>query len=356
MAQAESDWDRGDIRAAIGPTQKGVDILRPYVQSADGSRRIKLEYAYLLNDLSHSQPAEQAVVTCEEALRILAGLGALDLADLSATSAWANIADTEAREGMTVGRVDEAERLEKQVQIQEARNFYAACAAKPGVLEMNDVWAESVEASSRQTGLAFGEDASVYAMSTKALPRMDHLIAGLTDPDLRATALYWKRQTLEEAARAALNLQRFAEAETAARALLSLHGETGVSSEHVFLDQPEDADWGRVLLAQAATAQGRKAEALQTLEPALAHYRDAQAKGAAHVTFRQHFARALYAEALAEPTDNGGTARSREALGQAVALLQGLTEEATQLHDSKELLSWIAAARKKLNPDAQAKK
>ena len=123
MAQAESDWDRGDIRAAIGPTQKGVDILRPYVQSADGSRRIKLEYAYLLNDFSHSQPPEQAVATCEEALRILAGLGALDLADLSATSAWANIADTEAREGMTVGRVDEAERLEKQVQIQEARNF-----------------------------------------------------------------------------------------------------------------------------------------------------------------------------------------------------------------------------------------
>jgi hypothetical protein len=43
-------------------------------------------------------------------------------------------------------------------------------------------------------------------------------------------------------------------------------------------------------------------------------------------------------------------ARSREALNQAATLLQGLTDEATQLHDSKELVSWIIAVQKKLEP------
>ena len=42
---------------------------------------VKLEYANLLNLLSHTQPPEQGRVTCEEALRGLAGLGALGLSD-----------------------------------------------------------------------------------------------------------------------------------------------------------------------------------------------------------------------------------------------------------------------------------
>jgi hypothetical protein len=119
-------------------------------------------------------------------------------------------------------------------------------------------------------------------------------------------------------------------------------------SEYFLLDRPDDQVWGQVLLAQAVVGQGRNVEAFKTLEPALAHYRDDQAQGAAHVAFRQHYARALYVQALAEPTDSAGTSLARESLAQALALLQGLTDEARQLHDSKELLTWIAAAQKKL--------
>jgi hypothetical protein len=49
-------------------------------------------------------------------------------------------------------------------------------------------------------------------------------------------------------------------------------------------------------------------------------------------------------------------ARGREELDQAAVLLQGLSNEARQLHDSKQLLSWIAVAQKKFNPDVEAKK
>jgi hypothetical protein len=170
-----------------------------------------------------------------------------------------------------------------------------------------------------------------------------------------STLLFWQQQALDEAARAALNLGRSAEAEAAARALLSLPSQTGELSDRSYLDQPDGRDWGRVLLAQAVVEQGRRAEALKTLEPALAHYHDAQVQGAAYLAFRQHFARALYVQALAEPSDSGGMARGREPLDQAAALLQSLSDEARQLHDSQELLSWIAAAQKRPKLDAEEK-
>ncbi len=60
-------------------------------------------------------------------------------------------------------------------------------------------------------------------------------------------------------------------------------------------------------------------------------------------------------QSLAEPADSGGLARRREELDRAAALLQGMTDEAKQLHDSKELLAWIVDAQKNLNPAAEVK-
>ena len=100
---------------------------------------------------------------------------------------------------------------------------------------------------------------------------------------------------------------------------------------------------------------GRIREALKVLAPALIKYSDLQARGASYVEFCQHYARALYVQALVEPAGAEGLARSRASLDQANALLQGLTDEAKQLHDSKELLAWIAAGQKKLNPDGEIK-
>jgi serine/threonine protein kinase len=482
-AQASCDWFRNDYKSMVGPVQRGIELLRPFATSANGSRQTKLNYAELLNLLSFTQPPKQGVATCEEALRILDGLGASDLSDLTATSRWANIADTEARELLAIGRWDDAERLEKQVQtlaervlehrpadlqaridlfyasdvlalveasrfhddgalrlttqshqaaqdylrfdpsntfcevyvgtancgissllfregraaealqkaraaiqsdrhpsgtgnsywiaelgsalarweaqredhdganqaLQEARRSCEAILGGQRALELTEL----LKAAERQVKLASGEYADVRNMSKDAVSRLDKLIQGATaDPPRHAALVYFTRQAHEVAARAALNLGHYDDAETAARALLLVPSEAGGcfsnGMEHILLDEPDDVVWGQVLLAQAVVGQGRNAEALKMLEPALAHYRDDQAHGAAFVSFRQHFARALYVQALAEPADSAGTALARESLSQALALLQGLTDEARQLHDSKELLTWIATAQKKL--------
>jgi tetratricopeptide (TPR) repeat protein len=96
--------------------QKAADLLRPLVYGPGGSRRVKLTYADLLNVVSQSkQNREDGVAMCEESRKILAGLGALDLSDLTATSRYADVADTQVRILTFLRRFDEAERLEQEV-------------------------------------------------------------------------------------------------------------------------------------------------------------------------------------------------------------------------------------------------
>jgi hypothetical protein len=77
---------------------------------------VKITYADTLNNLSHSkQSKEDAVAACEEARKVLAGIGALDLSDLTATSVYADTADSQARHLVALGRFDDAERLEREV-------------------------------------------------------------------------------------------------------------------------------------------------------------------------------------------------------------------------------------------------
>ena len=96
--------------------QKAADLLRPLVHGPGGSRRAKMTYADILNGLSYlKENREDGVAMCEEARKILAGLGALDLSDLTATSLYADVADTQVRLMMTLRRFDDAERLEREV-------------------------------------------------------------------------------------------------------------------------------------------------------------------------------------------------------------------------------------------------
>jgi hypothetical protein len=95
---------------------QAADLLRPLVYAPGSSRQVKLTYADTLNYLSHARAKkEDAVATCEEARKVLAGMGALDLSDLSAASIYADTSDSEARHAMALGRLDEAERLEQEV-------------------------------------------------------------------------------------------------------------------------------------------------------------------------------------------------------------------------------------------------
>jgi hypothetical protein len=99
------------------PEQLGraAELLRPLVEKGDASRQVRLTYADTLNIFSHTQPKEAAVATCEEARKVLAGSGSVDLSDLNAASSYADIMDSEARHLTALGRLDEAQKLEHEV-------------------------------------------------------------------------------------------------------------------------------------------------------------------------------------------------------------------------------------------------
>ncbi len=102
-------------RGSAAQLGQAADLLRPLAHKPDASRQVRQTYADILNMFSHSQPKDVGVATCEEALRILAGLGALDLSNLNAAAAYADTADSQARHLMSLGRIDEAQKLEHEV-------------------------------------------------------------------------------------------------------------------------------------------------------------------------------------------------------------------------------------------------
>jgi len=105
----------GAGRGTPAQLKQAADLLRPLVYKQGTSREVKQLYADTLNYYSHSQPMEQAVKTCDEARKVLAGIGALDLSDLNAASSYADTADSEARHLINLGRIDQAQKLEKEV-------------------------------------------------------------------------------------------------------------------------------------------------------------------------------------------------------------------------------------------------
>ncbi|MBI2813207.1 MAG: hypothetical protein HYX71_02855 [Opitutae bacterium] len=97
---------------------------------------------------------------------------------------------------------------------------------------------------------------------------------------------------------------------------------------------------------QALLGAGRRLEALAALRDAEDFYRDQLAKGASNTGFRQEFARTLYHLARAQADDADGRAARLALLEEAMTVLGGLTLEAQQLRDSKELLKWVTDARR----------
>jgi hypothetical protein len=111
-----SSWGvSGAPGSTMSDLQQAADLLRPLVRAGTGSRATRLVYADTLNYLSHTQPESIGIVTCEEARGILAELGALDLTDLKAASVYADTSDSQARHALTIGRVEDAERIEREV-------------------------------------------------------------------------------------------------------------------------------------------------------------------------------------------------------------------------------------------------
>jgi hypothetical protein len=120
LAQAYYDIGTGGTgnagRSDAEQLEKAIALVKPYIESPTGSRDAKLLYGNAMNFLSHTQrDRAQAVATCVEARRVMAAMGALDLTDLAAAAAYADIADSEARHLLDLDRVDEARVREQEV-------------------------------------------------------------------------------------------------------------------------------------------------------------------------------------------------------------------------------------------------
>ncbi|HET7560812.1 MAG TPA: hypothetical protein VFJ87_00345 [Rhodanobacteraceae bacterium] len=105
----------GNGRGTPDELRRAAALLRPLAYAPAASRRVRQLYADTLNVLSFDQSLQASVATCDEARKILVGLGALDLSDLAAASSYADTADTESRHLLTLGRITEARKLEQQV-------------------------------------------------------------------------------------------------------------------------------------------------------------------------------------------------------------------------------------------------
>ena len=102
----------GVSRLVKSDLETGVALLRPIVVSGRATRTAKLTLADLLQHLAHAQrnPAD-GIPLCEESRKILVEMGALDLSDLTASSIYGDVTDTQSRMAQELGRTDEAERL-----------------------------------------------------------------------------------------------------------------------------------------------------------------------------------------------------------------------------------------------------
>jgi hypothetical protein len=462
-------------RGTAEQLKEAADVLRPFVQKPEGSRQVRQTYADALNIYSHLQPKEAGVASCEEARTILASIGALDLTNLNAASAYADVADSQARHLLGLGRVDEAEKLEREVyDLAEkvltqrpgdlrslANRFFAAeelssladrrhddataadfaeRSAKAGedyvrfnpadlstwgwwttgLAQVDKLQFERGEIrqsiATRRAMLALADDprrpsslgpilwyrplvlAEVYAQlgekaeAEKALQLFgryrDEFVAQFSAEDKRHE-LFASSQPLAQA-RLAQNTGGNQAALTSASAVLNqidkvqIPANTNAARAHdnmargglstatiaaIRLGQYADAEkFARRLgevptdptddrdpqeqasrvagwLAHAVMKQGRGEEARSIIAPALAYYEREQKAGAKGTTFRRDYAYALYVSALAQADDSGGRAKRDADLGEAAKVLGGVSAEARQLADFRELAGWIAAAR-----------
>ncbi len=93
-----------------------IDLLRPIVATGRASRSTKLALADALNFMGHEKPkAADGIQICEESRKILEGLGALDLTDLTAASVYGDVTDTQSRLELQLNRLDESEKLARIV-------------------------------------------------------------------------------------------------------------------------------------------------------------------------------------------------------------------------------------------------
>ena len=105
----------GFSRMSKEDLQAAADLLRPFVAAGHASRSSRLALADMLQYASFEVGLDEGVAKCEESRKVLEGMGALSLADLTAASIYGDVCDTESRLSLSLGKLDDAERLSKSV-------------------------------------------------------------------------------------------------------------------------------------------------------------------------------------------------------------------------------------------------
>jgi serine/threonine protein kinase len=114
LLRGGAKWDTWESGGA--DKDRAVALLRPFATSPGSSPRSRLEFANVLSWWSAEQPRERGLAGYREARQILTDLGALDLSDLDAASAYGDLTDGEAWRTLMIGRIDDAERLTQESQ------------------------------------------------------------------------------------------------------------------------------------------------------------------------------------------------------------------------------------------------
>jgi hypothetical protein len=103
------------IRRNSDDLENAANLLWPFVKAGNASRSTRLALADTLQFLALETTAEAGIPLCEESRKILIDSGALTLDDLTASSIYGDVCDTESRLYLHVGNLDGAETLARTV-------------------------------------------------------------------------------------------------------------------------------------------------------------------------------------------------------------------------------------------------
>ena len=245
--------------------------------------------------------------------------------------AWANLASQEARAGQ---HANAAKSLQQAgIAIAEAAAQETQGSARQSLLQL------VANALRARLQLINGNDPVALVDASAIDEQVKRLAIPADDKNAEGFQANIRRGALTTASLAAIRLGRYADAERVSR-------ERHVLPPNPFseLDPQEERSRAHVTLAHAVASLGRREEARTILRDDLVRYREELARGADGVSFLRDFAYALYVDAISQPDDAAGRVRRNSALAEASRVLAGLTTEARQLSDVRELDGWIATA------------
>ncbi len=249
------------------------------------------------------------------------------------SQAWTNLTLWNAQ----LGNLGSARAALEQSQ-QTLKQFVKDRSIDPELHEIGNLSEGLLECSIDQ---AEGNYAKIHAKAVETADKLARMkLQSEGNVEFRANAL---RQSRNLQVESALRLGNFEEAVQVSRDQLD---NAHFSRRMDALDVATANALSRVRYGQALLGAGRRTEALAALREAEDFYRQQLAQGATDTDFRLKFTRTLYLLARAQADDADGRTRRLAFLDEAMGQLGGLSIEAQQLHDSRELIKWVTDARR----------